>query len=308
MILTSAYLTKGKFFFPIITIIFLYSCVPNKKITYLQDKEVKEKLYPRDSIIKAYNDQYRLYKLQPLDIISVRIGSLTPSEFNFVKQYEEELGIIRRLNQYNQGQFASGLNQNLNQQNLSQTMPGMAGGNTLYLDRQNTGFILDDLGSLEMPKIGVVDLKGFNLDEAENKIKRMLEGYFETPIVRIQLLSFHFVILGEVTNEGRYTSFDPKTDIFDAIVMAGNLTEYADRSNIKIVRQVNNESMVIYINALDQKTLQAQNVYLYPGDMIIVPPLNARYWRKYVLPDTSTALAILTAVISIFLLIYTFKK
>ncbi len=310
--MSRAFIHKSQLVFLFLILLVLqFGCVSNKKLTFLQDRSIKEKLYPRDSIIKAYNDQYRQYRLQPGDIISIRIGSLTPTEYNFVKQYEEQLGMIRELGQYDQQlQNQQGYNQNYNQfgQNNnpnSQINPGI---NTLLLDRQNTGFILDDTGSLPMPKIGVMQLKGLTLDEAENKIQDSLKGYFETPIVRVQLLSFHFTVVGEVNKEGRYTTFNPKTSLFDAFIMAGNLTEFADRANIKIVRQVNGESMVIYINTLDQKTLQANHLYLCPDDMIIVPPLRARYWRKYVLPDTSTALSLLTAVISIFILVYTLKK
>jgi polysaccharide export outer membrane protein len=65
--------------------------------------------------------------------------------------------------------------------------------------------------------------------------------------------------------------------------------------------------MVIYINVLDQRTLAAGNLYLYPGDMIIVPPLKARYWRQYVIPETRTAFTLITAAIALFSLIRTFR-
>lgn len=293
-----------------VVILFQFSCVPNKKLIYLQDNNVKENLYPRDSIVKAYDDQYRQYKLKPGDIISIRIGSLTPSEYNFVKQYEEQLGLIRMLNQYDeQLQNEGGLNRNIGQGYLNNQGQGGGGGlSTIYLDRQNTGFILDETGSLEMPRIGNMELRGLTLDEAGSKIQDSLKGYFETPVVRVQLLSFHFTVVGEVNKEGRYTTYNPKTNLFDAFIMAGNLTEFADRANIKIVRQVNDESMVIYINTLDQRTLQASNLYLYPDDMIIVPPLKARFWRKYVLPSTSTALSIVTTALSLIILVITLKK
>lgn len=295
----------------VIFLILLGSCVPNNKIVYLQDRQAKERQYPRDSIIKAYHDQYRQYRLKENDIISIRIGSLTPSEYNFVRNYEVQLGLIRKLGQYESGVGVD------NQSNLRFNQ-GLGGGNgtdredlsTLFLDRQNTGFILDEFGQLEMPELGTVGLKDLTLDEAEEKIKSLLleNKLFETPIIRIQLLSFHFTVLGEVEKEGRFTTYDPETDLFDALVMAGNLTEFADRANIKIIRKVNGQSLVIYVNTLDQQYLAANTLYLYPDDMIIVPPLKARYWRQYVLPDARTALSILSAAISIFLLVETIRN
>lgn len=184
------------------------------------------------------------------------------------------------------------------------------GFSSIMLDRFSTGFILDDFGQLEMPQLGFVELAGLTLDEAEEKIQQLLiEGkLFETPIIRIQLLSFQYSILGEVEGEGRYTTFDPRTDLFDAILLAGNLTEFADRANIKIVRKVGGESFVIYVNALDQDYLASNKLYIYPDDMIIVPPLKARYWRKYVIPDVGTALGLVSAAISLFLLVETLSR
>jgi len=179
---------------------------------------------------------------------------------------------------------------------------------SITLDRFNTGFILDENGELGLPEIGVVNLSGLTIQEAQGLIQEKLTGYFETPIVRIQMLNFHFTIMGEVNTEARFTTYETKNTIFDAILMAGNLTEFADRKNIKIIRTVDDISQVIYLDPLDEELIMAKNYYLQPGDMIVVPPLKARFWRKYIIPDASTALAMLTAAISLFLLVEAIRK
>jgi polysaccharide biosynthesis/export protein len=301
---------KGKILVFIILLI-LGSCVPNKRLLYLQKPVRNEADYPTDTVIKSYALQYKIYRLKPNDVISLRVGSITPEEFNFIKEYEEQLGEIRKLYQYQISptsitgaptgqQSSSGIAQsNLN---TEQTF------SSILLDRYKTGFMIDSKGNLALPRIGVIQLAGLTLEETQNLIEEKLRGYFETPIVRVQLLSFYFTILGEVKNEGRYIALDPKFNVFDAFMMAGNLNEFADRSKLKIIRQVGDQANVIYINPLDEGMLEAKNYYLQPGDLIVVPPLHARYYRKYVVPDLNTTLAILTAVISLFILIQTLKK
>lgn len=182
-----------------------------------------------------------------------------------------------------------------------------AGMRPIMLDRLNTGFILDEYGDLPLPKIGTVRLSGLSIAQAERLLQDKLEGFFETPEVRVQLLNFQFTIVGEVKFEGRYTTYKPESHIFDAITLAGNLTDFADRSRIKIVRQTGNMADVRYINTLDEGLLANENFYLQPDDLIIIPALKARTWQRYTLPLSATTLSLVTAAAALILVFVSLK-
>jgi len=290
-------------------VIILSSCVPNKRIVYLQhDVEPKvSTVTNEDSLARIYNTRLKEYLLKPRDIISLRVGTLTPTEFDFIQKYEEDLGILRRLNQYDQANMAGGTNMRMG-------MGGGGGGgggggsggggmSSITLDRLQTGFVIDDDGNLALPKIGKVTLQGLNLIQAENLIREKLTGFFETPVVRIQLLSFHFTIFGEVSKEGRYTIFDPGANIFDAISIASNLTDFADRSKIKVVRFVGEKATVLYVNLLKENLLEQPGFYLQPNDLIIVPPLKARFTKKYAVPNITTTFTLVLTALSLILVV-----
>ncbi len=302
---------KAKITLFILSIFILFSsCVPNKKIVYLQHPNDPEfgQIEESDSIIRTYQSFNKPYELQPEDIISLRIASLTPSEFDFVKKYEEQLGIIRRLNQYNQG-TANGGNQNMRMQGLGSGGSGEDSGLApIMLDRQQTGFVLDREGYLELPEIGRVRLSGLSIPEAEELIRKKLIDYFETPVIRIQLLSFHFTIIGEVNSEGRYTSFDPETNVIDAITLAENLTDFADRSSLKVIRFQEGETKVYYVNTLREDLVAQQGFYLQPNDLIVVPALSARQSRNYLLPTTTNIIGITASTLSLVLLIFNLSQ
>lgn len=304
-------------FLATLLMLFVASCVQNRKILYLQGPEKEKDGHPTDTVVRTYPLAYQPYRLRPHDFLALRVGSLTPNEFNFVREYEEQLGEIRELNQYIQSpQYRS----NQGVQRGGGILGGAAGniGNmgrigqgldeSIVLGRLQTGFEIDENGELGLPEIGLVNLAGLTIPEAEDLIEERLTGFFEAPIVRIQMLNFHYTIFGEVTTEGRFTTYSTDNTVFDAILMAGSLTELADRKNIKIIRTVDNTSQVIYIDPLDEEMLMAKNYFIQPGDMIVIPPLKARFWRRYIIPDISTALALLTAAISIFLLVETLSK
>lgn len=291
----------------------LGACVPNKQIVYLQHTTEPDvnTVTNKDSLARSYATRYQEYILKPHDILSLRIGTLTSSEYDFIKKYEQDLGLLRKLSQYDQA--SQGSNQMQGQQGMGGTTGTTGSGGTpmmssLMLDRQQTGFVLDEEGFLELPKIGRLSLAGLSIPKAEALVKEKLHGYFETPVVRIQLLNFHFTILGEVKKEGRYTIYDPNANVFDAITIAGNLTDFADRSKIKIVRLQEEKASVVYVNALRENLLEQPGFYLQPNDLIIVPPLEARATRTYKLPNATTAISLVLSVVSFALIITTLSR
>jgi polysaccharide export outer membrane protein len=281
--------------------------VPNKKLTYLQYENDLNEVNPTDTIVRQYDLKKKVYRLQPEDIITIRVASITDDEYNFIKKYETDLGLIRKLDQYSRSIEDDGQTNN-NMMNRMNIGGGDGQISSLALDRQNTGFTLDANGELELPEIGVLKLSGMTIPEAETLVKQALEGYYEVPMVRIQLINYHFTVLGEVESEGRYTSFDPKLTIFDAVSLAGNIGEFADRSNIKIIRQEAGQAKVLYLNMLDEGTLNADNFYIQRDDIIIVPALKARTTSTYTLKNVGIFLGIATTVLSITALIISLNR
>jgi polysaccharide export outer membrane protein len=81
-------------------------------------------------------------------------------------------------------------------------------------------------------------------------------------------------IFGEVKNPGYYV-YKPNMTIFEAIHLAGGFSEYAKMSGIKIKRKTgeNGEKVEIKANlkALLKSGELTANIYVQPGDIIIVP-------------------------------------
>jgi polysaccharide export outer membrane protein len=289
-------------FWLVALVLVLGACVPNKRLIYLQnDPEPKRgEVVNADSIARTYTTRLTDYTLKPLDIISLNVASITPGEFDFVKKYEEQLGLFRKLGQYNQGNQTGNTQRITGVGGVGQSGEGIS---PLSLDRQPTGFELDAAGNLELPFIGMIKLSGLTLPQTETLLKEKLKGYFETPVVRVQLLTFHFTILGEVNEEGRYTSYNPNTSLIDAVTLAGNLNDFADRSKVKVVRYNGDIASVFYVDMLAEDLLGQPGYFLQPNDLIIVPPLKARFLKKYGLQGYAAALTLITSTITMLVLI-----
>ncbi len=235
----------------LISIFIFSSCVVNKKYQYLQNKDVnvKSDAIAKDSVLRTYNLSDFEYKLQPEDIISVKFYSLTPEEFNFFT--------IKEGNGNNFNQFQNGAAALVN------------------------GYLIDENGEVEFPVVGKVRISGLTVFDAQNKILEVANQYLESPVIEIRLLNFRFTLLGEVKKEGTINSLNNRITLLEAIGLAGGLTDYADKSNIKVIRQGEGKAEVYYLNLLEEDFVNSPYYYMNQNDVIVVPPLKQRPYQIY---------------------------
>lgn len=247
---------KGVYLFYLL-IVFASSCVPRSRVVYLQGnnglKEAKTGMIVDGFQLKDFE-----YRLKPDDVVSIKVTTLTTSEFNFFAESEGQIGGVSN--------------------------PLLA------------GYLLDKEGYIQLPVIDKIMVKGLTIGEAQEKVRLSLDSYLQSPNVIIKLLSFHFTILGEVRSPGRYTTYDNKINILEALGTAGDFTEFADRSQIKIVRYEGDNASIFYLNVLEDKLLNSPYFYLQPGDFIAVPPLQVRTTRMYTLANVGLGFSTLTAI------------
>lgn len=163
-----------------------------------------------------------------------------------------------------------------------------------------SGYIVDAEGNIELIYVGSVHVGGLSIPEARDKIKEIASKYLESPSVHIKLVSFHFTVLGDVANQGKFTSYNPRTTILEAIGMAGGLSDFAERSKIKIIRSENDTTKIFYVNVLDEKIVGSEFYYLQPNDVIAVSALPTKDFRQ----NQAANIALGFSTISVLVLLY----
>tara|TARA_R110002073_G_scaffold244979_6_gene407101 strand:- start:2431 stop:3231 length:801 start_codon:yes stop_codon:yes gene_type:complete len=155
--------------------------------------------------------------------------------------------------------------------------------NNSVIDAQGTlkmqTYLIDSNGNIEFPTLGTIKLAGLTRSEANSLLKEKLGVYFKAdspPIVNIRLANFTVTVLGEVKNPGTYTLQDEKISIPEALGLAGDLTIYGKRDNVKLIREVDGQKKFATIDLTSVNVLNSPNYYLTQNDVIYVEQNNAR--------------------------------
>jgi polysaccharide export outer membrane protein len=226
---------------------FLDSCVTNQKVTLFQKEDVNVKNLPKDSVVRTYEVDSFNYKIQASDIVSVRFESLTQKEFDI---------------------FSS--------KNVSAAGLGGTTVNTLLI-----GELVDNKGEIPFPVIGKVKVSGLTVFEIQDKLQQLADQYLESPLVKVRLINYRATFLGEVKAEGTFVFDNHRVNLVEAIARTGGFSDLADRSNVKLIRQREGKTEVVYLNLLDENFITSPYYYIYQNDVIIVPALKQRPFRKY---------------------------
>ncbi|WP_299821830.1 polysaccharide biosynthesis/export family protein [uncultured Pontibacter sp.] len=243
-------------FYILTSLIFFSSCVSQKKVVLLQNNpEVKEQANA-DELLKTFELKQPVYTLKPGDVLSLKVQSTTPTEYNFLSTGAATFGATDPI-----------------------------------LD----GYTLDTEGNILLPAIGKVNLNGLSMPEARIRVTEALKPFLSDPTVNLRLLTFRYTVIGEVVRQGQFTTYQDNINLMEAIASAGGLSPYSNRGNIKLIRYENGQAKLYAFSLLDNQTIAQTNFFLQPNDMIVVDPLPAKNVRENVLTNVGFGLSILTS-------------
>lgn len=251
----------------------LSSCVPNKKVAYLQYKNEYDKpeTVVKDTLIRKYRTGEFAYKLQANDLLDIKISTLTPLIYNPFVDADKNL------------------------------VPGLQYSPASDPDKvvQSSGYYVEPDGFVNLPIVGRIKMEGFSIAQAEDSLETQVKKYLDKPVVRIKILNFRFSVLGEAGRQATITSGDNSLTILQAIALAGGPSEFGDISRVKVLRHYRNETYVFYVNLLNEEYLTSPFYYIQPNDVLVLMPLKQRSYLKYLGPNLSLITATTSLVISI---------
>ena len=243
------------------------SCVPQKKMLYLKEAQMAA-----ENLSKEYvNDRSINYRLQPGDNLYIRA-------INTID--ERSAAAIN-------GELTSRVSQ-------------LTSDASIYLQ----SYTVDESGCIELPLVGKVEVKNLTVEEAKDRLQAAMDHYVNQTTLIVKLSNFNLTVVGEVNRPGMYKVYQSQINLFEAISLAGNMTNFAKNNEVKIIRQTDNGSEIVTVDMGKADILASEYYYLKPNDIIYVEPLKIKQWGFTTFPY-STVLSVVSLAVTLYL---AFKK
>ena len=215
----------------------LTACQSYKKVPYFQNVEVVNEAEQQEKLYDA--------KIMPKDLLTIVVSCTNP-----------ELAIPFNLT------VASNA--------------GIAVSTSSYVTTQPVlqPYLVDNEGNINFPVLGELKLGGLTKREAEQLIIDKLKPYMkETPIVTVRMVNYKISVIGEVMRPGTFTISNEKVNLLEALAMAGDMTIYGVRDNVKLIREdESGKREIINLDLNDAGIVTSPYYYLKQNDILYVTP------------------------------------
>lgn len=245
----------------------MVSCTSQKKLAYL------------NNLPETVGDNYfpmdiPEYKIQPRDILYITAKALTQD------------GTIKDL-------MSPGLNSGI----LTQVEAGGA----------FIGYTVDPQGFISLVPVGQLKVNGFTLEETRHLLQESIGKVFKNITVECRLLSFKFTVIGEVKQPGAYLNYNNYLTVLEAIGRAGGISDYGNRTNVLVIRPMDNGTKTFRLNLQSKDILTSEAYFLLPNDLIIVEPVKQKIFNMN-LPTVSFIISAFTSALTTTLLLINYLK
>ena len=225
-------------------------------------------------------------KIQPNDLLHITISAgdseaakLAAAPFNQPTTGNQQGGMIQQ-----QGQ--------------------LGGGSASFPFEYFNGYFVDDNGNVNLPTLGTLRMGGMTLVEAHQYIKKLLEPYLEQPGVDVRFLNLKVTLFGEIARPGLLRLSNQRTTILEAISASGDLTSFADRRKVLVVREENGRRNYYYIDLTKKDIFTSPAFYLRQNDLIYIEPLpikiaSAPDLISRIISYTTAGLSLVTLIIAL---------
>jgi polysaccharide biosynthesis/export protein len=157
-------------------------------------------------------------------------------------------------------------------------------------------YSVNDSGYVEVPLIGKIQAAGKTIPQLTEEVKRKASEYVNDAIIIVKLMSFRVTVIGEVKRPAVITNYHDKLTILEAIAQAGDMTDYANRKMVTLVRNINGESTTMPVDLSSNNILSNPGYYLQPGDVVVVDPRKGKTTQMNI-PTYAIFLSTITTVV-----------
>ena len=132
-------------------------------------------------------------------------------------------------------------------------------------------------GTITFPLVGVVEVGGCSLEEAEERLMSRLSDYLKNPQVSMLVKEYGnktVYVLGQVQKPAAIQIPPEKPlTVLEAITSVGGFTDIANTSKVRVLRMQNGKqtTLDVDVSQITKQGNKALDISLLPGDVVFVP-------------------------------------
>lgn len=191
--------------------------------------------------------------------------------------------------------------------NLPYTNTVPSGTTELSTPVQLKTYEIDNKGNIDFPVLGTIHVAGMTSYELKEYLEKRISEYVKDPIVSVRLQGYKITVIGEVGQPHTIQTSSDRYSILNALGDCGDLTDFAKRDNILVMRRTaDNQIEYGRLNLHSSDITKSPYFWLKNNDVIIVDPNkvkqdNSKYNQNnaYKLSVISTIAGVSASIISL---------
>jgi polysaccharide export outer membrane protein len=169
------------------------------------------------------------------------------------------------------------------------------------------GFLVDQVGNIEYPQLGVLHVEGLTREQVAALIKSKLGSQLTNPAVVVRFLNYRVTVLGEVNSPGTFTLPAERVTILEALGLAGDVTAYGKRTTVKVIRENEDQREIGTIDLTSANMFSSPYFRLRQNDIVLVEETGKKAKQENQ-QNVAQQIGIATSVIATIALIITIIK
>ncbi len=141
---------------------------------------------------------------------------------------------------------------------------------------EQNGLLVNSQGKIMLPLVGSVKVSGLTISQVSEKLTKLYKKYIKNPYVTVDILNQKIFVLGEVKKPGVVPVQNETITIFEVLARSGDLTDYANRRNIKIIRNIDGKYRMTSLDLTDYMALNSPDIILKRNDVVYVAPRSMK--------------------------------
>lgn len=251
------------------TLLALSSCVTSRRVNYMQEPNKQ---------IPTYGDtlSYEDYRLRKGDRLYIHVYSIDEKTSMF----------------YNSG--------------MTNTRQMMRNG-SINSNVDLYTYVVDTEGNINFPTLGKLQVRGLTTREVKHLLEKglssMLYQHGDMPniSVEVQIVQRYFSVIGAQAS-GRFAINKEKITIFEALAMARDIAEFGDRSQVHIIREMEDSTIVKTFDVRSKDIINSEFYFIEPNDVLYVQKIKG---QAFGINSAAAAVSVAATTISFGIFVYT---